>query len=137
YRGTGFVISQQVTTSCAQVSDLSVTMPEDVGPGSTIVVTVTVGTGIYHTSGECDFLELFISRFPDNCDQYPGYFMTNVATNLPTSYYYSTSTIQRAFYYDVGFTGGEAFYVNAKMSMGCDSSDHLMTGNTVAVYYPD
>lgn len=137
YESVGLSFSTPTNQTCGQVTDLSVTVKNDVSPGSTIIVTVTVVTYVYHQTGVYDFLEMFISNVPDNCDQYPGYFQTNVARDLGTWGYTSTSTFQRAFNYPIGFTGGETFYVNNRFSMGWDSSDRLSTGTTIAIYYPD
>jgi len=60
----------------------------------------------------------------------------NAATQLPTSYYYTTSTFQRAFYFDTGSTTPVTFYVNGFMVMGWDPSDSLLGANSVAVVYP-
>lgn len=137
YLGTGISMATQVSQSCAQIPELSVTVLNDVSPGSTIIVTVTVVTYLNHQSGVYDFFEMFISRFPDNCDQYPGYFQANVPRDLDSWGYIYTSTFQRAFYYPVGFTGGETLHVNGRFSQGWDSSDRISSGNSIAIYYPD
>jgi hypothetical protein len=137
YESLGLSSSTPTNQTCGQVTDLSVTVANDVSPGSTIIVTVTVVTYVYHQNGVYDFMELFISNIPDDCTLYPGHAEVNVPRDLDTWGYISTATFQRAFYYPIGFSGGETFHVNNRFSMGWDSSDRLSTGTTIAIYYPD
>lgn len=137
YESVGLSFSTPTNQTCGRVTDLSVTVTNDVSPGSTIIVTVTVVTYMSHQNGVYDFMEMFISNIPDDCTHYPGFAEVNAPTNLPSFGYISTATFQRAFYYPIGFLGGETFYVNNRFSMGWDSSDRISTGTTIAIYYPD
>ena len=137
YESVGLSVSTRANQTCGRVMDLTVTVKNDVSPGSTIIMTVTVVTRLQHQIGVYDFMELFISNIPDDCTSYPGHMEVNAPPDLPTFGYSATATFQRLFYYPIGFSGGETLYVNCRFSMGWDSSDRISTGNSIAIYYPD
>lgn len=134
YRGAGISAVERFPDPCEDIPNLSVTVPKRISPGSSVVVTVTVGIGIDHLEGEYDYVELFISESPDDCDRYPGHFLENVPTWLPSFNYNSTSTFQRTFNFETGLAGGQTFYVNGNYEAG--QIPALTSGNVVAVYYP-
>jgi hypothetical protein len=137
YESVGLSFPVRPNETCGRVMDLTVTVANDVSPGSTIIVTVTVVTKLQHQVGVYDFMELFISNIPDDCTHYPGHMEVNAPPDLPTFAYISTTTFQRLFYYPIGFSGGETLYVNCRFSMGWDIDDRISTGTSVAVYYAD
>ena len=136
HQGNGVMSGKKVPSSCGNFSDLDITIRGPVGPWFTVVVTVTVYVGIYHEVGIYDYLSMFIALSPTNCTTYAGHMGATVPTQLPTFYYYSTSTFQRAFYFDTGFTNPVTFYVNVYMGMGWDNTDRLSSANSIAVVYP-
>lgn len=129
-------MAKKIPSSCGNFSDLDIAVPGPVSAGSMVVVSVTVYIGIYHEAGVYDHLSMFIALSTTNCTAYPGHLGTNVPAQHPTWYYYSTSTFQRAFYFDTGFTNPVTFYVNGYMGAGWDNADRLVVANSVAVVYP-
>ena len=134
-------VSSQTTiiqSSCTQVPELSVTIPEGVKAGSSVVVAATIQLGVRHMESQSDSVNLHISMTKDSCDDHPGYYIWTLPAPLPTwSKYYTTTTFRRVFHFDTDVEGPVTFYVNGYMQEGGDNQfDRYYRRVVTAVVHP-
>jgi len=122
------------TTSCDQIGELQVTLPNGVNSSSYVWVTATVVITIDHTSGTDDMIEMYISD-SITCDNYDGNFTHQVPAGPSSGIHYFTFTFQRAFYYTSDIVTPVTFYVTGLISSGAMGGDQFLSGNIVAIYF--